>query len=429
MIGRIFKTMLVLALIAGCDRICVRGVCWTPEGGGGAGGAVDAGGSGGEQASGGAVGSGGEATGGAASGGQPGSGGAATGGSNTGGASSGGASTGGASTGGANTGGMSAGGAGGSTVVQRPAYNTGTGFFVLGSKLYDATGTEFRIRGLNHLHWDSPSVGIPKTGANTERWDLDFRRPVAGNVALMQRSIANKMIPMPANWEGTCSDDFNLQTIVAKWVADAAAWNTLERYLLLNIANEWGPPTGTAWRDGYITAVAALRAAGIKSTLVIDAGNCGQYAGMVVAQGPAVLASDPQKNILFSVHIYGSWYDPATASWQQDFASAFDALATSGLAVIVGEFGPGRNIGPSPTPITPGRIIRSAEQRGIGWLAWAWDDPAGEYTSPPVDDWFAMSFTGDYLTSANLTTFGKDVVENPIYGLKVLAKPAGVFTQ
>src|SRR6516165_5183158 len=42
--------------------------------------------------------------------------------------------------------------------VARPSYNTGNGFFVLNGKLYDSAGQEFRIRGVNRLHWDSPSA-------------------------------------------------------------------------------------------------------------------------------------------------------------------------------------------------------------------------------------------------------------------------------
>jgi len=58
---------------------------------------------------------------------------------------------------------------------------------------------------------------------------------------------------------------------------------------------------------------------------------------------------------------------------------------------------------------------------------WAWDDPAGEYTSPPRDDWFALSLTGDYVSSADLTTFGKEVIEDPVYGLKLLGEVASLF--
>ena len=355
-----------------------------------------------------------------ATGGAPGTGGASA----TGGAPG----TGGASA----TGGAS--GTGGAAAVppsahqQRPSYNTGTGFFVVGSKLYDANGNDFRIRGLNHLHWDSPSIGIPKTGANTERWDIDFNQPIANNIALMQKSIANKLVPMPGAWEGTCDDGTaSLSGIVGKWVATAAQWKAVEKHVLINIANEWGPSNSTIWRDQYIAAVAALRAAGIKSTLVVDAGGCGQNNLDLTQYAAAVLNSDPQKNILFSQHIYGGWQASNAQAWQTDLNQGLDALAATGLAVVIGEFGPGRNIGPSPTLITPAQLIGGAEARGLGWLAWAWDDPAGEYTSPPEDAWFALSFTGDYRSSADLTTFGKDVVENATYGLRALARPASVF--
>ena len=60
--------------------------------------------------------------------------------------------------------------------VQRPSYNTGKGFFVRDGILYDAKGNEFRIRGVNRVHWDSDSAaGLVKSGSNTVRWDLDFR--------------------------------------------------------------------------------------------------------------------------------------------------------------------------------------------------------------------------------------------------------------
>jgi len=310
----------------------------------------------------------------------------------------------------------------------RPAYNTGTGFYVVGNKLYDANGNEFWMRGINHLHWDAADVGIPKTGANTERWVIDLGQSAATNTALMQKSVANKMVPMPGNWDGTCDENVStLSRIVDKWVATAAQWRALERYVLINIANEWGPGSSTVWRDAYISAVARLRAAGINATLVVDAGGCGQDNADLAQYAAAVFNSDPQKNVVFDQHVYGEWKSGSGQSWQTDLGTGLDALAATGLPFILGELGPGRNIGPSPTMITPGQIIQAAEARGFGWLAWAWDDPAGEWQSAPSDDWFALSFTGDYRSSADLTTFGKDVVENPVYGLKALQKPASLF--
>lgn len=349
--------------------------------------------------------------------------------SGAGGSSTGGAMT--AATGGSASGGAAATGPGpGPLTQQRPSYNKGTGFFVVGSKLYDANGNEFRMRGLNHLHWDNQSVGIPKTGANAERWDLDFNQPMATNLDLMRRSIGNKLVPMAGNWDGTCDrSSASLSKMVSTWVANADQWKTLEKYLLVNIANEWGPENSVEWRDQYIAAIAALRNAGINSTLVIDSGGCGQDDQDVILYGADVFNSDPQKNVVFDVHIYGGWQEnPNPAEpWFRNINQTFDKLAATGLPILIGEFGPGRDIGPSPTLLTPGEVITAAESHNFGWLAWAWDDPAGEYTNPPRDDWFALSFTGDYNSTADLTTFGKDVIENPVYGLKVLGKPASIF--
>jgi mannan endo-1,4-beta-mannosidase len=306
--------------------------------------------------------------------------------------------------------------------VARPSYNTGNGFFVVGNKLYDANGVEFRIRGLNKLHWDSDSPGIPKTRANTVRWNIDFNRSAADNVRLVQKTIDDHMVPMPSNWDGTCNGDTGvLNRIVDAWVNQAAQWKTLDRYMILNIANEWSPST-TVWRDAYIAAVKRLRDAGYLSTIAIDATGCGQDNASLVQYARAVFESDPQKNVIFDQHIYGNWWNGVGKEKEHDLKKSLDKLVATNLPMFVGEFGPGRNIGPSPTPMTPEEIMQACEERGLGWLAWAWDDNPGA-----GDGWFAMSKNNRYESSNDLTMFGKSVVENPTMGLLVLAKPATHF--
>lgn len=87
--------------------------------------------------------------------------------------------------------------------VARPSYNTGTGFFVKGNRLYDANGVEFRIRGVNKCHYDADWPGIPKTHANTIRWGVPLW--LAGDVSakLMRDSIAQKIVPMAGVWYTT----------------------------------------------------------------------------------------------------------------------------------------------------------------------------------------------------------------------------------
>lgn len=305
--------------------------------------------------------------------------------------------------------------------VQRPSHNTGKGFFVLNGKLYDAKGNEFRIRGLNKLHWDSKSPGIPKTGANTERWVVDFRQSTATNLGLMGETIANKIVPMPSSWVGTCKSERSYLTqIVDTWVAQASAWKTIDDQMILNIANEWGPSNSTEWRDAYKDAIRRLREAGYLATIAVDSGGCGQDSEDIIKYGQEVFDSDPQKNVIFDMHVYGKY---GSGQWSQPLLPALDKLAATGLVIVIGEFGPGRNIGPSPTTLTPEEIMKASEERGFGWLAWAWDDPAFNAN----ENWFAMSLTGDYKSSADLTAFGKVVVEHPTYGLLKLAKPATIF--
>ena len=135
-----------------------------------------------------------------------------------------------------------------SATVTRPVGNTGTGFFVANGKLYDAKGKEFRIRGVNRTHYDSygSPAGIPLSGANTERIALDYvAKTTSFNMSIVSKQmLANKIVPMPGNWSATCkSDAASLSAIVDIWVAQAATWTTLNSNGLINIANEWAPPT------------------------------------------------------------------------------------------------------------------------------------------------------------------------------------------
>jgi hypothetical protein len=404
--------------------------------------------------------------------------------------------------------------------VARPSYNTGNGFFVLNGKLYDAKGIEFRIRGVNRNHYDSNSMaGIAKSGANAVRVfaETNFGVSAAGLVNIMQTQHVNqKQVPIPTSPStpnGTltsCNTDTTvLDSVVANWVATASSWVTLDKYQIINIANEWGPSNSTVWRDSYISAVTAMRAAGYLGTLLIDTGGCGTDELDLSTYAAQVLAADPQHNIMFAFHLYGgttTYQDQIasvsgevitlnSASATHPFAPSFNgtnnsysgitqmviqsapgefttipvsqnvggtpgawtvtatgplpaiaagstiydwghfqvriprlaALASQGILVAITEFGPGRNIGPNPTEVTPSEVIATAEANNLGWAAWAWDD--NDLANCQSDDnWFSMTYNcGAYSQTSDLTEYGRDVVLNSTYGISVLAKPASIF--
>ncbi len=405
--------------------------------------------------------------------------------------------------------------------AQRPSYSPGDGFFVLNGKLYDPDGKEFRIRGVNRTHWDSNSAeGIANSGANAVRWAIDFSRSADDNVKLIQsQSIRYGEVPIVGNWNGTCHSDIApFQAIVAAWVAQASQWTTLNRSLIVNVANEWGPAGSPLWRDSYITAIGILRRAGYTGPLLVDTGGCGQDDADLVQYSQAVFNSDPERNVMFSLHLYGTANDysasvksiakgnptvvtlssnspthpfavnfngsnnsysgitayqisgvkgmtqingsmPAlqnvggvpgawtitltvdSSKWGDfvgggsvldyngNYALRIARLAalrnSTGAVYIVGEFGPGRNIGASPTLVTPAEIITAAEANGIGWLPWAWDD--NTLADCQSDNgWFSMTYhCGAFAQPSDLTHYGQDVVLNPTYGIKALAKRSG----
>jgi hypothetical protein len=199
--------------------------------------------------------------------------------------------------------------------VQRPSYNTGNGFFVYDGKLYDPNGNEFRIRGVNRCHFDSDSQpGISNSHANAVRmfmYKLSYGAAPYANVIKTQHIAYNEVpiLSMPQFPDGTQTSGNQsageLSSGVAWWVENAATFTPLNKYLIVNIANEWGPENSTVWRDSYISAVASMRAAGYLGPLLIDSGGSGQDELDISNYAAAVLASDPQKNLIFAYHLYG----------------------------------------------------------------------------------------------------------------------------
>lgn len=318
-----------------------------------------------------------------------------------------------------------------STGTARPSYNTGNGLYVVGGRLYNIDGTEFRIRGVDRAHYDSGSFpGITNAKANAMRVLIEttYGASVASLEAVLQQAVTNKVVPIPVNQNLTTSgssDPSILAQTVQWWVTNASTYTAiLNRYGILNIANEWGSAglSDAAWAAAYEAQIPLLRKAGYTGPLMIDANRSGQSVTCFPSFAAAILASDPQRNILFDFHMYGVI---ASAAAMNTYAVQMAAMRSQNIAFIWGEFGPGNNIGPSPTLITPDQVIAAAETNGFGWIGWAWDDNnLGGGASN--NSWFSMTLSGPgtYTGSASqLTTYGVDVVEK----LQTLAAPATIF--
>ncbi|MET1076224.1 MAG: cellulase family glycosylhydrolase, partial [Umezawaea sp.] len=239
------------------------------------------------------------------------------------------------------------------TTVLTPTAPAGTerlaaaGFKVTGGRLYDATGAEFVMRGVNHAHtWYASRTtkalsDIKALGANTVRVVLSsgdqWTRNDATDVAnVISQCKANKLICVLEVHDTTGYGEQAAAVTLAKavdyWISVQSAMTGQEAYTILNIGNEpWGNTNTSAWTADTKTAIGRLRAAGFTHTLMVDAPNWGQDGSFTMRDNAAsVFASDSLRNTMFSVHMYGVF---DTAAEITDYLGRFQ---TAGLPIVVG---------------------------------------------------------------------------------------------
>jgi hypothetical protein len=249
--------------------------------------------------------------------------------------------------------------------------------------------------------------------------------------------------PTSFNYTNSPTGLQNAESMIAAaqlWCDNYSNFAPYERWMILNIANEWGPVgsgASTVWRDTAITCISMLRAAGYKCPIVVDApgngqdGATGGRAWTLLNHGAAVAASDSQANTMLSLHCYGVYQAGALAAVA---ASLRTFATTNGVTVIIGEFGPAnQNIAPgSVTTAQTLETLAVAEACQLGHIWWAWDDPAsatsGAYTYSSYAACIQAGSDG-FNTSdpAQLTYSGNQIVLDPVYGLVNAAVPATVF--
>jgi mannan endo-1,4-beta-mannosidase len=309
--------------------------------------------------------------------------------------------------------------------VRKPAAMLTRGFFVTGGRLYDKFGNDFVPRGINNPDawfdiYDQYFAynaldNIAAYGANAVRIVWSTASP--GTPALLRRIIRHvvelRMVPIVELHDvtgGTSNQDL---LTMAAYYASAPVKQILldfEEFLLVNIANEW---SGTDFRGGYQAAVAQLRAAGINHTLVIDANGFGQNANSIVTDGAALLAADPQHNLLFSVHMYDAYN--VNAGGRTKITSTLQQIVTLPLPLMVGEFG--WQTGTPPVAIDAAFIISECVRLKLGYLGWSWKGNAQSYLDLAVD-W----------EGTQLSSWGNTLIKGA-GGLMTSSTKATIYTQ
>ncbi|MEV0397320.1 cellulase family glycosylhydrolase [Polymorphospora rubra] len=304
-----------------------------------------------------------------------------------------------------------------------PSAHAATGFYTTGGKIYESNGNEFIMRGVSHPHaWYTHQTGsfanIKSLGANTVRvvlsggrWAANGPADVANVVALCKQ---NKLICVLENHDttgyGEQAGAVTLDRAVDYWISLRDVLAGQEKYIIVNIGNEpiGNNPVTPGWVQATSSAINRLRDAGFDHQIMVDAPNWGQdWQFTMRDNAAAVFASDPDRNTVFSIHMYGVF---DTAAEVTDYLGRF---RTAGLPIVVGEFGFNHSDG-NPDEDT---IMSYTTTHGIGYIGWSWSGNGGgvEYL--------------DMVTNFNvnaLTSWGQRIF-NGANGIRTTSREATVY--
>ncbi|MGN0602179.1 MAG: glycoside hydrolase family 5 protein, partial [Oscillospiraceae bacterium] len=276
-----------------------------------------------------------------------------------------------------------------------------TGFYVDGTTIRDANGNAFVMRGVNHAYvWyqgytDQAIKGIAARGANTVRLvlgDGDKYAKVSSSKieSLIKTCINYKVVPVLEIHDPTGEDGTSyLDNAVNYWLEIKSILNTYEKYVIVNITNEWmGSWNGSGWASGYQSAIKTLRSNGINNMLIVDAPGWGQDYNNCKNYCSSVFNADTQKNTVFAIHMYGS-----AGGSQSKIKSAIDGVLGKGYPVIVGEFGYKHTDG----DVDEQYIMQYCNEKNVGYLGWSWKGNSGgvEYLDI-ANDWSGNSLSSDW---------------------------------
>lgn len=307
--------------------------------------------------------------------------------------------------------------------IEAPTEASTRGFRVSGTQVLDANGNPFVMRGVNHGHaWykDTYTTVIPAvaaTGSNTIRivlsdggqWQKDDINTIRNIIALAEQ---HNLITVLEVHDATGHDSIaSLNRAVDYWIEMRSALIGKEDTVIINIANEWygSWDDGRNWANGYTQAIPRLRNAGLNHMLMVDTAGWGQYPQTIFDHGREVLNSDPQRNVMFSIHMYEYAGGDATT-----VRNNIDRVLNQNLALVIGEFGHYHTNG----NVDEDTILSYSQQRGVGWLAWSWKGNGPEWAYLDMaNDWAGTSLTG----------YGNRIV-NGANGIRATSQIASVFT-
>jgi len=257
------------------------------------------------------------------------------------------------------------------------------GMYTDGRHLYTSAGEKLILKGFNAMivYWDiHGEINFPeieKTGANSVRifWKLADPHPEPADLdKVLGNSLKHNMIPIICLWDAT-GNWSKLQECVDYWCSPEIVLilQKYEKNLIVNIANEAGDKAvgDEVFIAAYTDAIKRMRRAGIRTPLMIDADQWGRNANSVLNTGNQLLDIDPDRNLIFSWHLWDS-ANHGTGT-REEIDRIIETAVERNICFVVGEFGPcERCENCASTRINWEYLIEKAFKHEIGYMPWVW---------------------------------------------------------
>jgi hypothetical protein len=224
-------------------------------------------------------------------------------------------------------------------------------------------GEDIGFHGVNLQYAEDPLGRYPgikaigEAGSNIIRISVSPTTTANDLEAALTAAVTNKLFVILSLQDPGlfCTDDENafsnaVKTTWLKTFLPVIYQDRFQENLMINIASGWGPKdvfngASTGYKtyiDNYKTAIRAFRKAGFQVPIVIDA-PCGtDYYAFSGDRGRELLASDEEKNLVLSVHGYGSYWNT-----NAKIDNALAVLRSQRMPYIMSEFG-GSGVGEKP---------------------------------------------------------------------------------
>lgn len=307
---------------------------------------------------------------------------------------------------------------------------------VQSGQILDPNGKPFVYRGVN-LGILPPAATLPQvyadiaaTGANAIRIPIDnlttAQAQVHLNLCKQYKLVCVFTHVLSAGYVDSFQAPSSLY-LIDVWSRHIEWLKANQDYAVIDIASAMAGNLATP--DYYMsihqTAIYLLRSWGLKNQIIISGGNWGQdWSFLMRDNADALLAFDPMKNTVLSVHMYEAYGDAQTVR------SYLEHYTTRNLPIIVGEFGPikrdRKNEYRNPYPTTQvavDAIMDISQELGVGYLGWNWsgykaNDP--NLYLPP--DFAALNMVTNF-DASQITPWGNLFI-NKDTGVKATAKLA-----